>query len=47
MLQTISERADGGRKMGLKVACLGIKTGEGQQSRAQDFAGDGRIHTVS
>lgn len=47
MLQTSPEWADGGRKMMVKMACLGVKTGERQRSRTQVGASDGRIHSVS
>lgn len=46
MLQTSPEWADGRRKMRVKMACLGVRTGERQQSRTQLVAGDGRIYTV-
>lgn len=32
--------------MRVKMACLGVRTGERQQSRTQVVAGDGRIYTV-
>lgn len=30
----------------MKMACLGVRTGERQQSRTQVVAGNGRIYTV-